>query len=184
MRQDERNNIISLEEKQINGKREEELKASMKQQEVPVPDILKPEQIRKRLEEMQTKEYESRKKNFSNKRMGKVWTGVAAGIVLVVGAVIGGGTIFHQNQSKKENQNKSGNNSYNQAAVSYSNPDSGEKPDNNSYKEAYEALQQYYQYYYADMGEESRGLSDGISDFINGIADTFGEKKYNEATTR
>ena len=180
MRQDEKNNIISLEEKQINGKREEELKASMKQQEVPVPDILKPEQIRKRLEEMQTSDYENRKRAFSNKRIGRVWAGVAAGIVLL--ATVGGSVLLHQNQKKNEMYSESAKHSE-QTTQETTVVEPKVDTVNDTYKEAYEVLEQYQQRYYDDYGmyeedEDTRTLGDTFNDIINGIAENFGEKKY------
>lgn len=198
MRQDERNNIISLEEKQTNGNREEELKASMKQQEVPVPDILKPEQIRKRLEGMQTRDYESRKRAFSNKRIGRVWAGVAAGIVLLVTAAVGGSVLLHQNQKKDEAMYAKSEMHSEQTSQETTVIEPEVDTVNDTYKEAYEVLEQYQQRYYSDYDDEyeyydddelgeheedTRTLGDTFSDIINGIAENFtGNKKYDSAS--
>lgn len=169
----ETNNIFSIEEEQLRGRKEEKIKESIKQQEIPVPDTLKPEQIQKRLQQMGAEEYERRRKMLLRSKNAKRWVSVAAGIVLFVGVSFGGYSLFNQPQEDASMSNASYHASQDKSASVSAAP-----VDNNTYKEAYDVLEEYYQYYYAyeDYEDEDRGLGD----FIEGLKDnlSIGSKKY------
>lgn len=198
MKQEETNNVISIEEGNMDGKREETITASMKQQEVTVPDALKPEQIKNRLEKMETAEYESRRRAFSGKRIGRAWASAAAGIILIAGVMIGGSMIFHQNQGEEYSYNKADVSNQDSpskdASVSKPEPEPKTKLVNDTYREAYEVIEEYQSRYYDDgddiyydeyddYEEDTRTFGEKVNDAINGLKDTFtNQKKYESST--
>lgn len=190
MKQEERNNIISFEEQNGKSKRDEAIEESMKQQDVPVPDALKPEQIKNRLQGMDAREYENRRKHFHNKRSGMMWAAAAAGIVLLATAVVGGGLLVHQNQKRDDIYKQSAMHSE-QTTQAAQDLDVEPETVNDTYKEAYEVLKKYGQLCYYDRGDayyEETGdedLRSGVTDIIKQFADSFTNKKnaVNDAST-
>lgn len=190
MKQEERNNIISFEEQNGKSKRDEAIEESMKQQDVPVPDALKPEQIKNRLQGMDAREYENRRKHFHNKRSGMMWAAAAAGIVLLATAAVGGGLLVHQNQKRDDMYKQSAMHSE-QTTQTAQDLDVEPETVNDTYKEAYEVLKKYGQLCYYDRGDayyEETGdedLRSGVTDIIKEFADSFTNKQnaVNDAST-
>lgn len=182
MKQEERSHVISLEEQNSRSKRDETIKESMRQQDVTVPDALKPEHIQYRLQQMDSREYENRKSNFQDKRIGKIWAAAAAGIVLLATAAVGGGMLIHQNQKKSDMYKESAMHSE-QTTQTYTQVQPEPAIVNDTYKEAYEVLEKYNQLYYYDRGDvyyeetEDADTRNGVTDIIKGLADSLTNKK-------
>lgn len=194
MKQEERNYVISLEEQNSRNKRDETIKESMKQQDVTVPDALKPEHIQHRLQQMDSREYENRKRHFQSKRIGKIWAAAAAGIVLLATAAVGGGMLTHQNQKKSDMYKESAIHSE-QTTETYTVAEPEPDTLNDTYREAYEVLEECQQLYDSLSGEcddseyetyddydakEYEEDTRTLGDIINGVVDSFTNKKYSD----